>query len=271
MKKTISILGAGWLGLPLAETLKNNGYTVRVTTTTPSKMNTFAAKGLDAFLVSDTHFKEDELHEFFRGTDVLIITIPPNRAAGGDEYVKSIAKFLPFIGQHCIKDVLFTGSTTVYLSLSGLVNEDTPITPVALMDRQIVEIENLLLQNTAFNATILRLGGLIGEDRHPVTFMAMRPEIAEANEPVNMVHRDDIIRFVQELVKKKLPNAVFNVVAPVLDDKRAFYTKAAKEFKVTLPAFVDSTAPKMRRVDGTRIVKHTGVSYSRLVNEKTDS
>ncbi len=269
--KTISILGAGWLGFPLAETLKKEGYTVKATTTTPAKMGAFAVKGLEPFLVSDAHFVEEELHDFFSGTDVLLITIPPNRAAEGNDYVKNIAKFLPYVEQHDIKEVLFTGSTTVYLSLSGLVNEDTPVTPVAEMDRQIMEIEDLLLKNPAFNATVLRLGGLIGEDRHPVTFMALRPEIAEANEPVNMVHRDDIIRFVQKLVKKRLPNAVFNVVAPVLDDKRMFYTKAAKEFKVALPAFAESAAPKMRRVDGTRIVKYTGIDYSRLVNEKTDS
>ena len=37
-KETITILGCGWLGLPLAQTLVKEGYSVKGSTTTEDKL-----------------------------------------------------------------------------------------------------------------------------------------------------------------------------------------------------------------------------------------
>src|SRR5690606_21471448 len=214
--KKISILGAGWLGNPLALQLKSNGHELKVSTTTPEKISFFNDNEIESFIVNvGSENDTDNLNELLSDTDILIITIPPGRTQQVEgNYVDKIKAVIPFIEKHSIKEVVYTSSTTVYLSLQGLVSEKTPIVPISEMDQQIFEIENLLLNNSNFNATILRLGGLIGEDRHPVQFIVKREIIDDANNPVNMVHRDDIVRFVEKIVESEIPNEIFNIVAP---------------------------------------------------------
>lgn len=133
------------------------------------------------------------------------------------------------------------------------------------MDRQIVDIEQSLLTHPAFKATILRLGALIGGDRHPVRYIVQRPVVTEANNPVNMVHRDDIIRLMSRMLEQPLPNEVFNVVAPIHSSRRDFYTAEAQHLSLTpLPEFTDNPAADMRRVDGSRIAQRYGVDYEWL-------
>lgn len=265
--KNITILGAGWLGFPLAVALQKAGHTVKASTTSSEKMKSFEDHHLHAFHINlDETESSEKLLSFLQGTDILIITVPPAfRADPNDNYVNKITGLIPFIEQSGIKEVMFTSSTTVYISTSGEVDETTVLEPVSVMDKQIIEVENHLLQNTLFNTCILRLGGLIGEDRHPVYFLAKRDVIEEANEPVNMVHREDIIRYIEAIVKHPVPNEIFNIVAPVMEDKRTFYSKAARELNVTLPPFKDNANPKMRRVIGSKIAKRYDIAYYNLV------
>lgn len=266
--KRISILGAGWLGAPLAIRLKDKGHEVKVSTTTVEKMTFFAEQGIPSFLIHvGTNSNDAVMAALLRNTDILLITIPPGRSqqtAEGD-YVAKIRSVIPFIEQHGIKEVVFTSSTTVYLSLMGEVNEDSVIDPVSAMDRQIITIENMLLEHPGFKSTILRLGGLIGEDRHPVQYIVKRPVVEDANNPVNMIHRKDIIRFMEQIVKQDLPNEIFNVVAPISSNRRDFYTHEAQQLGLTpLPLFTDNPGADMRRVNGEKIVQRYGLAYEWL-------
>lgn len=46
-----SIIGCGWLGLPLAERLVAEGYTVKGSTTSVDKLSLLRQKGIDAYLL----------------------------------------------------------------------------------------------------------------------------------------------------------------------------------------------------------------------------
>src|SRR5690554_2015285 len=249
--KKISILGAGWLGTPLALKLKENGHLLKVSTTTQEKLVFFEENNIESFLISIGENPDyDNLDQSLES-----------------DYIEKIKQVIPFIEKHKIKEVIYTSSTTVYLSLKGEVNEETPIVPVSEMDRQIVEIENLLLNNLNFNASILRLGGLIGEDRHPVQFIVKRPIVEDANNPVNMVQRNDIIRFVEKMLEQTLPNEVFNIVAPVKLNRRDFYTREAQKLNLSpLPKFVDNPNADLRKVSGEKISKRYGLEYLYLVD-----
>src|SRR5690554_7816133 len=50
--KKISILGAGWLGTPLALRLKENGHLLKVSTTTQEKLSFFEENNIESFLIS---------------------------------------------------------------------------------------------------------------------------------------------------------------------------------------------------------------------------
>src|SRR5690554_1793929 len=266
--KKISILGAGWLGNPLALQLKGNRNHLKVSTTTPEKISFFKQYHIESFLINVGSDSENEnIDQLFSDTDILIITIPPGRTQNVESnYVEKIKSVIPFIEKHHIKEVIYTSSTTVYLSLQGEVNEETPIVPISEMDKQIFEIENLLLNNPNFNATILRLGGLIGEDRHPVRFIVKKEVIKEANNPVNMTHRSDIIRFLEKIVEQPIPNEIFNIVAPINLNRREFYTREAQKLNLSpIPKFVDNPDADMRKVNGEKIAKRYNLDYLELL------
>lgn len=267
--KKISILGAGWLGSPLALQLKNNGHKVKVSTTTPEKISFFEKNGIESFIINvGSRTNISNMDKLLADTDILIITIPPGRTQNVEEnYVDKIKSVIPFIEKHHIKEVLYTSSTTVYLSLKGNVDEETPIIPIAEMDKQIVEIENMLLNNPSFNASVLRLGGLIGEDRHPVRFIVKREVIEDANNPVNMIHRKDIIRFMEKMTEQKIANEIFNIVAPIQHNRRDFYTQEANKLGLyPLPQFIDNPNADMRKVSGEKISDRYGLDYLYLVD-----
>lgn len=266
--KKISILGAGWLGSPLALQLQQNGHSLKVSTTTPEKISFFQDHNMESLLINvSTDSDTENIDRLFSDTDVLIITIPPGRTQKLESnYVEKIKAVIPFIEKHHIKEVIYTSSTTVYLSLQGEVNEETSIVPISEMDKQIFEIENLLLNNPKFNATILRLGGLIGEDRHPVKFIVKKEVVEDANNPVNMIHRNDIIRFLEKIVEQPIPNEIFNIVAPIGLNRRDFYTKEALKLNLSpIPKFIDNPKADMRRVNGEKITKRYNLDYIYLV------
>jgi len=267
--KKISILGAGWLGNPLALQLKSNGHQLKVSTTTPEKISFFNDNGIESFIVNvGSNSDTENLNNLLTDVGILIITIPPGRTQQvEDNYVDKIKAVIPFIEKHGVKNVIYTSSTTVYLSLKGNVNEETPIVPISEMDQQIFEIENLLLNNQNFNATIIRLGGLIGEDRHPVRFIVKRENIDDANNPVNMIHRTDIIRFLEKIIENEIPNDVFNIVAPINLNRRDFYTQEAAKLGLSpLPNFTDNPNADMRKVSGEKISKKYGLDYLHLMD-----
>lgn len=266
--KRISILGAGWLGSPLALRLKELGHQVKVSTTTPEKIDYFTRQDIKAYLVrTGEQMDIPALQALLQDTGLLIMTIPPGRQQQqvSGNYADQVRSLIPYIEEAGIKEVVFTSSTTVYLSLRGEVDEDTVIKPVSDMDRQIFDIEQLLLVHPDFQATILRLGALIGAERHPVHYIVQRPVVSEANNPVNMIHRNDIIRFMERMIALPLPNEIFNLVAPIRDSRRDFYTQEARYLGLSpLPLFTDNPDADMRRVLGDKIARRYGLDYEWL-------
>lgn len=101
----------------------------------------------------------------------LIINIPPKlRGNSTENFVEKIKNLIPFIEKSGIKKVLFVSSTSVYSDEDKVVTEETIPNPDTESGKQLFKCEKLLQENSHFETTILRFGGLIGEDRHPIYF-----------------------------------------------------------------------------------------------------
>src|SRR5690606_29727954 len=100
--KKIGILGAGWLGSPLALQLKQNGHQLKVSTTTPKKISFFNENAIESFIVTiGSNCDTENLENLLADTDILIITIPPGRSQQVEEsYVNKIRTVIPFIEKH---------------------------------------------------------------------------------------------------------------------------------------------------------------------------
>ncbi|WP_317163853.1 Rossmann-fold NAD(P)-binding domain-containing protein [Flavobacterium phycosphaerae] len=75
----ISILGCGWLGLPLAKSLLAKGFAIKGSTTSTAKIPILENAGIEAFQieVKETAI-QGEIASFLADSEILIIDIPRN-------------------------------------------------------------------------------------------------------------------------------------------------------------------------------------------------
>ncbi|QBN19361.1 SDR family oxidoreductase [Flavobacterium nackdongense] len=247
----ISILGCGWLGLPLAKTLLENGFSVKGSTTSPEKLSTLQNLGIQPYLIALSEDKTSgNLNGFLENSKILIIDVPPKlRSASTDPstalrmtFVSKIKNIIPFVEKSTVENVLFISSTSVYGEDNLDVTEETELNPDTESGKQLVQTEQLLQSNPNFKTTILRFGGLIGEDRHPIKFLAGRKNIENPNAPINLIHLEDCIGIILAILRHahndKLDwNETFNAVAPHHPSRKEYYTQKATDLGLALPEF----------------------------------
>ena len=240
--KKISILGCGWLGFPLAKALLENGFTVNGSTTSTEKISTLKNAGISPFLIELGEVTiNGNVSKFLDGSQVLIIDIPPKlRGTATENFVAKIKNLIPFIEKSGIKKVIFVSSTSVYSDENKLVTEETIANPDTESGKQLLSCELLLQNNSNFETTVLRFGGLIGEDRNPIRFLAGRTNIENPNAPINLIHQEDCIGIILKIIESNCWGETFNAVAPFHPSREAYYTQKAKEYDLELPIFATS-------------------------------
>lgn len=234
----ISILGCGWLGLPLAKTMIAKRYTVKGSTTTPEKLALLADAGIAPYLIDLAHYSPAVTAEFVNGSEVVIINIPPKIKSGGNEnYPARINMLLPEIGKAGIQKVLFVSSTSVYADDNNLVTEDTIPNPDTESGRQVLQAEQLLKDKTHFKTTVIRFGGLIGANRHPVKFLAGKENLANPYAPVNLIEQEDCIGIILKVIENNAWGEIFNAASPHHPTREEYYSEKAKALDLPLPKF----------------------------------
>jgi len=238
----ISILGCGWLGLPLAKALTENGFSVKGSTTSTEKIARLEQAGITPFLIEiGENGINGNVDQFLDQSQVLIINIPPKlRGNSTENFISKIETFLPFIEKSGIKKVLFVSSTSVYSDEDKVVTEETIPNPDSESGKQLLDCEKLLHENSHFETTILRFGGLIGEDRHPIYFLAGRSNIENPDAPINLIHQEDCIGIILKIIDRNCWQETFNAVAPFHPNREVYYSKKAKEYNLERPIFTHS-------------------------------
>lgn len=224
----VGVLGEGWLGAYLMRELKST---------------TILTRGNTAFGVyfSDNHWK-GKLTEFLSGLDHLIITIPSGlprfTAAPDSERYNNRMQLFEQLAQILIPyrelQVFYTSSTSVYGAFEGIVTEASDPSPQTPSAQAALEIEQRFTHHLGERFTALRLGGLIGEDRHPIYSLSKKGVIEKADETINLIHRKDIVSCLVWLVKNPTQGPV-NLVAPNHPNKGEYYTQKALTYNLALP------------------------------------
>lgn len=244
--KHISILGCGWLGLPLAKKLIEEGHSVNGSTTSENKLSIFKDLGINPYLVMlESESISETITDFLAKSEILIIDIPPKLRGNTASFptplemtfVKKIKNLITFIEKSTVKKVLFVSSTSVYGDENGVITEETDPNPDTESGKQLLLAEALLQNNQNFETTILRFGGLIGEDRQPVKFLAGKENLENPDAPVNLIHQNDCIGMIQEIINQSKWREVFNAVAPFHPVRSAYYTQKAIDLNLALPKF----------------------------------
>ena len=239
VKMRVSILGCGWLGVPLGRYLRNQKISVKGSVTSPEKFNLLRTSGIVPYriVLSDSEIEIDD-PSFFE-TDVLIISIPPRRIEGIERiFPAQITQLIPIILRNGIRKVIFISSTSVYPENRLKARETDILSPDKASGKALVLAENLLLNLIDFDTTIIRFGGLIGADRNPARFL-MKSAQPVANVPVNLIHQDDCIGIISAIIKQNLWGETLNACCPEHPLKRDFYGKAAEISGLPLPNISD--------------------------------
>lgn len=233
MTHNILIIGSGWLGLPLAKSLIQQGHKVTATTTNCEKIG--SSEVPMQLLNTDDNESLASIGDDF---DVMIITIPPNRKAP-ENYLPQLGTLQQLAITKGITKVLFTSSTSVWGNYEGIVDENTPRQPVTQSAQAMVKFETALQQEQAFKATTIHLAGLIGNDRNPGRFLAGKTDIPNPNAPVNLVAKEDVIGIISQIINQACWQQSFIACAPTHPTRQEFYTAAAQTLGLTPPQFSD--------------------------------
>lgn len=250
----IGVLGCGWLGMPLAKELITTGFKVNGSTTSVEKEKQMIELGIRTFILNLNNLNND-LQEFL-DVDVLILSIPPRLKNHNETINDLIAK----IEHSKIKKVIYTSSISVYGNKTGLITEKTETSPTRNTSKQIIEIEDLLVNNKTFNTTILRLGGLIGNKRHPAYHLTGKL-IQFPNETINLIHLEDCISAIKKLIALNVSNEIFNLVNPNHPEKGAYYVQCCKKLKLPLPILGKENKSEIKNISSEKIIKRLNLNF----------
>ena len=259
----ISILGCGWLGLPLAKALIANGFTVKGSTTSESKLAILEKSGIQPFLIALSEDKTiGNFTDFLKNSSVLIIDVPPKlRGSEKENFVAKIKNVIPYIEKSTIENVLFVSSTSVYGEANDTITEETIAKPDTESGKQLLEVESLLQSNSNFKTTILRFGGLIGEDRNPTKFMAGKVNIENPATPINFIHQEDCIGIILKIIATNSWEEIYNGVCPFHPTRETYYTQKATELGLPLPQFDHSTPSNKKLILSNKVENVLRYSY----------
>jgi len=255
MGKTVAIAGLGWLGLPFAQRLMTLGYTVKGSVTTEKKAKKLVNSGFDAYAIEISEVGVDgAVQDFLNNVDYLVIMIPPGlRRNTGADYVLKMSHFLSEIELSNCDKVILVSSTSVYDDSQGKVTEKDVPRPQNEAGRQLVQVEQLFFNAPFIETAIVRFGGLFGGNRQPVKYLAGREQLRGGNAPVNLIHRDDCIGILTEIIQQDTFERIFNAVTPQHPMKEPYYSKMAKKLKLEAPQFRKDRGTTFKQVDSINV------------------
>lgn len=257
----ISILGSGWLGLPLAKHLISLGHPVKASTRREGRLPEVASIGAAPFIVNisdggstggsgGSDLPPTQSRDFL-SSPILIINIPSKDIEGFRRLVSEVEGGAEGTDMEDsrVKKVLFVSSTSVYEESNKTIREadgeETDGNPL-------IKIENLFKGSDRFETTVVRFGGLIGYTRNPGRFFTGRV-ITEGESYVNMIHRDDCINIISAIIEKGVWSETFNCCADTHPTKREFYSHAARSAGEPAPEFADSEDSPFKIISNEKV------------------
>lgn len=232
---SVSIIGLGWLGLPLAISLKEKGFKVKGSTTSQEKFKELNTKRISTFLLEFLpHPVGIGFQELFK-SNIIFINIPPKSRTMPESFHSEQIKFIKSMAvQAGVKKIIYISSTSVYPDQNKELDESFRLTDENTANASLFQAEKILLQDPEYDLTIIRFGGLLGVDRVPGKYFSDKSNVI-GDSPVNYIHRDDAVGISSWVIENNLWNQVFNGVAPLHPKRKLVYEKNALDLDFPPP------------------------------------
>ena len=242
--KKISVIGCGWLGLPLAIELVKSNYHVKGSTTKIEKLDELVQASIEPYhlMLSDELYVDDK---GLFDSDIVVVNVPPGR--GGDSIISSyrhkIIQLIDELKTHALENVIFVSSTGVYQNTFGTVDEAMICHPDKASGQAVLAGESVVI-NSGLPYTILRMSGLVGGKRQPGNWFKGRRDEPGGDTPVNMVHQKDGIDAIIKVIKSPPRQSnVYNICADEHPIKKEFYAQQSENIGVESPTFLPGVLP----------------------------
>ena len=244
------IVGAGWLGLPLAKALLGQGHSVAVTVSSAEKAARLQSEGITAFPLLLAPELAEPLP--FR-SQALVVCVPPSKT---EDYPAAVARLCQLALAAGTRRVLFISATSVWGP--GQTEEESP-RPAHERGERMLAAEHAVLQAGFECALVLRPAGLYGPERHPGRFLAGKT-LAGGGQAVNLVHLDDVIAACLLMLDKGQDGEAYNLSAPVHPRREQLYPFASRLLGLTPPVFTEPRG-EFAPIEGQRICQRLGFVY----------
>tara|TARA_Y100001978_G_scaffold202616_1_gene224367 strand:- start:2699 stop:3490 length:792 start_codon:yes stop_codon:yes gene_type:complete len=249
--QNLLLFGVGWLGKALVQSLYSYDVKITIATTHKEKWHQFdddvsiievsmASKGV-SFINTNI-----DVNAF----DQFVVMLPPS---GFDNYSQVVYGICSKLQSD--KQLIFTSSTGVYKNIDAVVDEN------ALIDESnpVFKAEEVIRNCFQGRYSILRLAGLLGGSRHPVKYLLNKESISDGMAPVNLIHREDVIRAIKVLLFSNSSNSTYNICYPDHPTKKDYYGDFAHRlYGKSLNFNADG---KGKVVDGSKFVKKYEYEY----------
>jgi nucleoside-diphosphate-sugar epimerase len=250
--RSIGIISLGWLGEKLALELKTRGASVWGTVSTADKAESLAKNyDLDTVVWQNEQGLKQDVKSRLISTEVLILNLPPS-VFKEQSYACGLLQFLPYLND--LSKVIFTSSTSVYPN--DLIDAVENHIFKENEKNKMHEAESKLTDKLGDKLCILRLAGLIGEDRHPVHFLVKKEINDHPDRPVNLIHRKDVINVIVKIIQEDFFGEILNVCHPSHPTRKAYYSRKATEYNLPLPKFAKTVlSEKDKIVNCEKLIK----------------
>jgi nucleoside-diphosphate-sugar epimerase len=248
----VSIIGLGWLGLPLAQALQSLEYEVTGSCTSSDKSQLLNEAGIPAYVWRGGSGIDLPAALCAR---TVIVTLPPSRC---HDYLALLQQLLSqLLGAGCQHLVLIS-STAIY-GAEAAGSEVSAPQPDSIRGERMARAEDLVRSAGFAHWAIVRPAGLFGPGRHPGRFLSGQ-STDDGSTPVNLVHQQDVVGILCQILQQQAWGQIFNACAPGHPSRREFYTRACERLGVMPPLFGD-VAGKAKQIDGSKVERVLGYVY----------
>ena len=257
----ITILGCGWLGKIIGEKFVKDGETVFGSYRDEANEAAINQLGIHPFHLSNS-LKPQKVIHYYDNTDVLCIFLPVSKIELIDEFISNLIEFVNLFSPET--KIFYTSSIGVYPKKEGIFNE-----AYSFLDDEknsnLYHVEEALKGNFTNRLSILRLGGLIGPNRHPINHLAGKKMKDDGSAKINLIHSDDIYEAISRVIQEDKFDSIYNLVYPQIISRKDYYSKYAENVGLSKPIY--GTVKALNRlILGAKIEQEVKFNYANTID-----
>jgi nucleoside-diphosphate-sugar epimerase len=231
----VVIAGCGFLGEAAADLFFKSGWKVLGIRARPRSQPPLSAKSYEIRAIDIS--VPFTIEPAWRHVDALVHCAGPDQASGESYRLIYVEGFKNAFNAFAPRQVLFTGSTSVYAQTDGSwVDETSETRPNRETGRILLEAEAIALNA---GGLITRLSGLYGPGRSVLMRRFLAGEAVlegDGRRWINQIHRDDAARALFQLIERRARPGIYNVTDSTPATQLQVYSWLADHFHRPLPS-----------------------------------